>query len=63
MAAIYARARSKEAPMVGIEFTNRTRTIPAWRMEQEKENANNVPAKRTQLSYLRIVPPKYEGTC
>ncbi|KAL5534708.1 hypothetical protein ACEPAG_1172 [Sanghuangporus baumii] len=55
MAAIYARARSKEAPMVGIEFTNRAQTVPAWRVNaQEKENANNIPAKR---SHDTALPP------
>ncbi|OCB89243.1 hypothetical protein A7U60_g3610 [Sanghuangporus baumii] len=41
--------------MIGIEFTNRAQTIPAWRVgTQEKENANNIPAKR---SHDAALPP------
>ncbi|KAI5119799.1 hypothetical protein M0805_006596 [Coniferiporia weirii] len=44
MSTMYARARSTEAPMTGIEFTNRTNTIPAWRLDANNQNA---PLKRT----------------
>lgn len=33
MSAIYGRMRGTEAPMQGLEFTNRPKSIPAWRTD------------------------------
>lgn len=40
MASVYARARSKEAPMTGIEFTNRASTTPVWRANSGNMDVN-----------------------
>ncbi|EJD04486.1 uncharacterized protein FOMMEDRAFT_19705 [Fomitiporia mediterranea MF3/22] len=58
MSAVYARARSKEAPMVGIEFTNRSKTIPAWRVDmQDKENMDNNNNASLKRSHDTAIPP------
>ena len=39
MSSTFGRARSTEAPMVGIEFTNRAKTIPAWRVGADNDQS------------------------
>ena len=40
MASVYARGRSTEAPMTGIEFTNRSKITPAWRVNPGNSDSN-----------------------
>ena len=40
MVSVYARGRSTEAPMTGIEFTNRSKVTPAWRVNSGNSDAN-----------------------
>ena len=35
MSSTYARMRSTEAPMQGLEFTDRAKTIPVWRVPEQ----------------------------
>ncbi|KAH8120725.1 Di-sulfide bridge nucleocytoplasmic transport domain-containing protein [Phellopilus nigrolimitatus] len=56
MSTTYGRARSTEAPMSGIEFTNRARTIPAWRVDAQNQNAP--PLKTSQSRPQSPFDPK-----
>lgn len=44
MSSTYARMRSTEAPMAGLEFTHRTNTVPAWRRDDDAPQ--QTPLKR-----------------
>lgn len=51
----YGLSRGKEAPMVGVEFTNRTKTIPAWRTQpNDYNNDNHSPGLKREYQLLCI---------
>lgn len=58
MAAIYGRARSTEAPMDGLEFTNRANTVPAWRVNSASapfaSSSSNVDTPAQSISNAGI---------